>query len=143
MQSESDIVKALAHEIANKITRKTISGLQRMPYDSPLSGDDSGLKNIWDEICVQVQYEQSYYWDIYNETVKSFIEYDVSELKDFEKLALWFQTDSYWDWDSDEEDEKELPPLADSDIVDYLLAEYIYPKAGEWTNTKIRKYLDS
>lgn len=46
MQSESDIVKALAHEIANKITRKTISGLQRMPYDSPLSGDDSGLKTF-------------------------------------------------------------------------------------------------
>ena len=44
MKNESDIVKALASEIAKKITKKTIFALQRMPYT--LSGDDSGLTTV-------------------------------------------------------------------------------------------------
>ena len=126
MKNDSDIVKALAHDIANKITKKTIFSLQRMPYDSPLSGDDSGLTTVWDEICVQVQIGESYHWDIYDITVKSFVEYDVSQLKHFEKLALWIQSDSYCD--CDKQDDEEFPPLYEGDLVDYLLEEYIYPK---------------
>ena len=57
MKNNSDIIKALAHEIANKITKKTIFALQRMPYETPLSGSDSGLTTVWDEVCVQVQEE--------------------------------------------------------------------------------------
>jgi hypothetical protein len=143
MKNDRDIVKALAREIANKITKKTIFALQRMPYETPLSGSDSGLATIWDEICIQVQEEESCCWDVYDITVRSIVECDVSELKDFEKLALWFETDSYCEWEPDKEDEKECPPVFDSDIIDYLLEEYIYSTAMEWTNAKIRKYLDN
>jgi type I restriction enzyme R subunit len=142
MKNDRDIVKALASEIAKKITRKTIFELQRMPYDSPLSGDFSGLTTVWDEICVQVQKEMSHYWDSYDLTVRSLIDYDVSELKPFEQLALWFQTEACWEWECEKQDEKELPPVFDSEIVDYLLAEYIYSEAMEWRNAKIKKYLD-
>jgi hypothetical protein len=142
MKNDRDIVKALASEIAKKITRKTIFELQRMPYDSPLSGDFSDLTTVWDEICVQVQKEMSHYWDSYDLTVRSLIDYDVSELKPFEQLALWFQTEACWEWECEKQDEKELPPVFDSEIVDYLLAEYIYSEAMEWRNAKIKKYLD-
>ncbi|MDD5581384.1 MAG: hypothetical protein PHY16_19215 [Methylobacter sp.] len=142
MKNENDIVKALASEIAKKITRKTIFELQRMPYHTPLSGGDSGLTTVWDEICVQVQDEESYCWDAYDITVRSLVELDVSQLKHFEQLALWIQTESYDDWESEKRDDEQFPPVFDDDIVNYLLAEYVYSDAMEWTNAKIRKYIE-
>jgi len=38
-----------------------------------LSGDDTGLKNTWDEICVQVRHEHSVYWRFYLIQIKSMI----------------------------------------------------------------------
>jgi hypothetical protein len=140
MKNEIDIVKALASEIARKITKKTIFALQRMNYT--LSGDDSGLTTVWDEICVQVQEEESYHWSIYDLTVRSLVDYDVSQLKHFERLALWIQTESYDDWESEKQDNEQFPAVFDGDIVDYLLAEFIYSEAMDWTNAKIRKYID-
>ena len=93
MKNEGDIIKAFAGEIAKKVTKKTILALQRMPYT--LSGDDSRLTTTWDEICVQIQGEESYHWNMYDLTVRSLVEYDVFQLKHFEQLALWIQTEAY------------------------------------------------
>ena len=142
MKNENDIVKVLAHEIAEKITRKTIFALQRIPYPDKLSGDFSGLTTIWDEICVQVQVEESHCWDSYDLTVRTFVEYDVSQLKPFEKLALWFQTDEYDEWQYENQDDEKNPPVFESDIVNYLLAKYVYSEAMIWTNAKIRNYIE-
>lgn len=140
MKNEGDIVKAFAGEIAKKVTKKTILALQRMPYT--LSGDDSGLTTIWDEICVQIQGEESYHWNMYDLTVRSLVEYDVFQLKHFEQLALWIQTEAYDSWESEKQDDEQFPPIFEGDIVDYLLTEHIYSEAMEWTNAKIRKYLE-
>lgn len=107
-----------------------------------MSGSDSGLTTVWDEICVQVQEEESYCLDAYDITVKSLVEYDVSQLKRFEQRALWIQTEAYGDWECEKQDDEQFPPVFDGDIVDYLLAEYIYSEAMEWTNAIIRKYFE-
>jgi hypothetical protein len=139
MKNESDIVKALADEIAKKIARKTIFALRRMRYT--LSGDDSGLTTVWDEICVQIQENEPCHWPIYDLTVRSLVEYDVFILKHFEKLAIWIQTESYLD-DWENQDDEQLPHVFDGDIVNYLLREYIYSEAMDWKNAKITKYLE-
>jgi hypothetical protein len=71
-----------------------------------LSGDDSGLTTVWDEICVQVQEGEPCFWDIYDLTVRSLVEFDISQLKHFEQLALWIQTESYCDWECEKQDDK-------------------------------------
>src|SRR5215472_1762471 len=58
--SESAIVRAVAERVAKRLTRKVIATLQQMR--EKLAGDDSELKTTWDEICAQVQYEESFYW---------------------------------------------------------------------------------
>lgn len=59
--SESRIVKAVADVAAKRIARRVILALQKM-HQTP-SGDGSELVTTWDEICIQVQNERSFFWD--------------------------------------------------------------------------------
>lgn len=141
MRTEKDILREFARDIAERISRKTISALQKIT--DTLSGEDSELNNAWDEICVQVQSEQSFFWDAYDETVQSFVSAYVEELKPHEKSALWFQTEQGWDWLYEPEEEREEnPPVLMEDITQYIVHEYVYVKAGSWTNERIRAYTD-
>lgn len=81
--NELTIVAEVARLAARRITRKVIADLQRM--ELTLSGDDSELKTTWDEICAQVQYEQSFAWDAYDETVKTLVGGYVSDLPTHER----------------------------------------------------------
>lgn len=138
--SELAIVRAVSQEAASRITRKVINGLQRMKHT--LSGDDSDLKTTWDEICVQVQYEESYCWDTYDETVRVYLESYVAELPKHEREAIWLQTDAGCEWNNNEPVDRKPYPVLDDDIVDYLAREYIYAEAGRWSNTHIRAFID-
>ena len=138
--SEWDIVSAVAEAAAKRIARKVIAYLQGM--DQMLSGDDSGLKTTWDEICVQVQYEQSFYWDAYDETVRGILRGYVAELPKHEREAIWLETDAGVDWRFEEPEERDPRPVSEEDILDYLAQEYVYAEAGRWSNSRIRDYLD-
>jgi hypothetical protein len=138
--SESAIVRAVAKEAARHITRKVINRLQSMKHT--LSGDDSELKTTWDEICAQVQYEESFYWDAYDETVRSYLTGYVAKLPKHEREAIWLQTDAGGDWDCEEPEDRESNPVLDDDIVDYLAREYIYVEAGRWSNARIRAFIE-
>ena len=141
MKTEKDVLSKFADEIAERISNRSISELQKIK--DTLSGDDSELKNTWDEICAQVQSAQSFFWDVYDETARSIVVAYVAKLKQHERLALWFQTDEGGDWLYDDEDEKdEHPPVSDEDIVEYVIHEYVYREAGSWSNERIRAYLD-
>jgi hypothetical protein len=45
------------------------------------SGEDSGLRNVWEEICVQVQGEFSYFWGIHDKLIQDTIKiiYDAQD----------------------------------------------------------------
>ena len=139
-EPERAILKILADKIALRITKKSIAELQKIK--STLSGEDTPLKNAWDEICVQIQGEESLFWEVYKETVNQIIRFYISKIEPYERNALWLQTDAAIDWmyDYDTDDE---PPASEDDIVEYIFNEFIYKKADEYTNHRIRKFLDS
>lgn len=110
--------------------------------DRGLSPDDSGLQNVWDEICVQVQYQESIYWDAYDEAVRAFVAAAVEELQPFEQEAIWLQTPQAFDWRWDDEAEQERYPVVIDDIVAYIVSEFVLGEAGRWSNTRIRAYLE-
>ena len=110
--------------------------------DAALSGDHSGLSTCWEEICVQVQYEESIDWDTYVETVKPFVEVEVEDMPPWHREAVWLQTDANDEWEGDDEQTREPYPVCNSDIVDYLLNNYVWPEAGRWSNERITRYLD-
>ena len=88
--SESAIVSAVAEAAGKRIARKTIRALQKMT--DRLSGADSGLANVWDEICVQAEVEESVFWNVYEDIARKAVEEFTSKIAEYEKHALWFQT---------------------------------------------------
>lgn len=140
MLSESGIVKAVAKQAIQRITRKVIADLQRMEYT--LSGEDSELKTTWDEICVQVQYEQSFAWDVYDDTVKATVGACICNLPVYEQEAIWLQTEPGFNWDCKEPETRVTYPVYEDDITEYITNEYIYKEAGRWSNARIRSFIE-
>lgn len=139
--SESRVVWNLAEQACQRVTRKIIRDLQELK-NGLLSGDDSGLTNTWEEICVQVQGEESISWSLYGLTLKQLVSREVDRLLPHEREAIWLQTPSGEDWDAQDEKSRVEYPVVEDEIVDYLMNEYIYPAAGDWSNKRIRKYVE-
>lgn len=142
LRSEHDIVENFSDAICNRITRQVIAQLQSMD-DALMSGDDSGLANTWDEICVQLQKEMSAFWHVYDETVRSITAGHVERLTPYEQAAIWLQTQEAEDWLDEHENEglRDGYPVNKQEITGYVLETYIYSQAGSWSNKNIRKYL--
>jgi hypothetical protein len=139
--SEWRIVWNLAKQVCQRVTRRVIRNLQKL--DSGLqAGDDSGLTNAWEEICVQVQGQESVMWDAFDLTVRQSVSREVAELLPYEREAIWLQTPSGEGWDAEDEESRDEYPVVVDEIVDYLTNKYIYSAAGEWSNRHIRKYVE-
>ena len=138
--AESSIVRMVARHAAELVTRRTISCLRKMRVT--LSGLDSGLLTTWDEICVQAQDGESFFWSAYNDTMSAVVSGILSELSNYERQAIWLQTDASLDW-SEEESGKDSPcPVCDDDIVKLIIDDYLYPAAESWSNARITAYID-
>ena len=140
MYPHERIVADLARRLTRQLTAAVVRSLQRMT-EGLTSGEDSGLATVWDEVCVQVQLERSFLWPAYEETVRKLIEDQLRELAPFEVSALWLQTDAGIDWSSSGQDNNPVPPVSDDDLIQTLAAD-VWNAAGNWSNPRIRAYLD-
>ena len=141
--SETRIVQALAESVCQRVARRTITALQSMSAPNMLlSGEDSGLTNVWDEICVQLQNEYSYSWGAYVESMRAMVDFYVEELPTWECEAVWLQTPEGDEWDCEDEDEREPYPVISSDITNYILNDYVLSMGNDWSTPRIRAYLN-
>lgn len=138
--SVSGIAFDLGYTLRKRLVRGCIRELQRMD-GSLLSGDDSGLHNTWDEICVQQQLEHSFSWHAYEATMDAIIEHRVGQLQPYELDALWLQTPECDDWDCELEDERDSYPVSESDVESYLMNELL-SEANDWNNERISNYIN-
>lgn len=143
MDFRDKLIKKIADDEVNRICRKVISMLTKIK--DILSGDDSGLENAWDEICVQVQSQQSIYWEMYEAMIFNSIEMVVNDIPYHLQQAIWLQTRAGFDWLCDIDDQDEAtdcePSVYIDNILNYILGE-ILGKADEWSNPRIRMYID-
>lgn len=139
--SESRVLRNLAEVVCQRVERKVIRDLQELDNELQ-SGDDSGLTNTWEEICVQVQGEQSVLWNDFDLMARQVIQSEVAHLPEYEQEAIWLQTPEGEDWDCEDENSRARNPVAEDEIVDYLLSKYVYSAAGDWSNKKIRKFIE-
>jgi DNA-directed RNA polymerase specialized sigma24 family protein len=137
--SESVIVGALAEEVGLRITRKVIPTLQALTVT--LSGDDSGLETVWDEICAQVQTDESVFWNIYDKTVQDIVLGCIRDLTDYERAAVWLQTNAGENWTYEDEADRLGYPVNEGDIAKYIAHRHIYGEAAEYSNPRIYAYV--
>lgn len=98
-----------------------------------LSGEDSGLKNVWEEVCAQVQGEKSYFWESYEETIDNCVLLELKNLPDEIRGVLdYIARENFVDILDDE------PQSVIADIVNQILQE-----AEEHTNERIRRYVEN
>jgi len=75
MRIEQSITYAWALELKATCTQAVIAILQTM--DGEMLSGDSGLANVWEEICAQVQSEQSFDWPVYQGVMDSLVQAEV------------------------------------------------------------------
>lgn len=137
MNNPSQVLSFFAKECISKTVSLIIRKLQE--FKITLSGEDSGLENTWDEICVQIQGEYSYHWDLYEDIVLDLIEEEVNKMPIHVQLTIWLETESAYSYDEDEDDL--VSKYDPSDVYNHFKS-IIFQKAGDWGNRRIRRYLE-
>ena len=139
MNHQDAVIKGISDISCTKISGKVIRYFQKMK-EGLQSGADTTLKNVWDEICVQVVGEESYCFSSYIDTARRYIHIEIEKLDERIKQAIWIQTDQYLD--SEEDDEKYDPSIyCEDDVIEYILNDFVLREAERWTNKRIENYL--
>jgi hypothetical protein len=133
------VIRRLAARLTAAITRGAMRELQRGP--ALLSGEDSGLRNAWEEIVVEVRHEHSIDWWAYKETVEGAVRRRFVQLSPPERQAMWLATPrgEGWLFGRDDEADDDLPH-DDEDVVEHLCS-LVYSAADEFSNARVEQYL--
>ncbi len=146
-------LKLFADEATRILTTRTIRSLQALRETHLHAGADSGLRDTWDEICVQVQEEYSPLWEAYAETIRAFLRWHCERMPARDLHSIWRRTDAGYDWQHGMGDwecgEAEARKRLDNqewlytldDVVEDLLERLLW-KAADWSNRRIRRYID-
>jgi hypothetical protein len=140
MDDRDRIIASISEHECKRIARKVVRALQGMT-EGMQSGDDSGLANLWDEVCVQVQGQLSIMWDYYEDIMLQMIEKQVHLLSVELTKAIWLQTDNGFDWDSDEDESSDME-YSEYDIVDHILSQFVLTLAADPKNLRIEKFIN-
>ncbi|MDD5705169.1 MAG: hypothetical protein PHR35_04545 [Kiritimatiellae bacterium] len=106
-----------------------------------LSGPDSGLKNVWDEICVQQQGQESFFWQAYLDTITPHIAHAVAQLRRPEQEAIWLQTPEASAWEVEQDTDPDSVPVCLDDITRYILDHYVLHVANDYRNSRIESFM--
>jgi len=134
---EFKLLSNLSSYHVSKIADSVIKDLMELKKDLLLSGGDSGLKNTWEEICVQVQGEQSFYWDSYEGTINNFIEKVFDEQPEVVRKLIMYVAGI----DIEPEGTEDEPVYSWEAAIDCINDE-IMMNAGSFENRNVTRYLD-
>lgn len=132
IRTPEQLLQSLNNIVVNRITRKVIYEL-KVSKSPKLSGDDSPLKNCWDEICVQVQDEHSFDWWAYEHTINSIIDSHLQKEPKVHQLLLSYM--------SPKNDDDDTVSFCNADAIDSIYQKVI-STAMNYRNKDIDKYLN-
>ena len=144
MRIEEQIVAAFANKISDQIITGVTRALKKMNSDREMLSGNSGLKNVWEEICVQVQGEESFYWSAYIQVMESLLRSSLQRLRPHEQIALWAVTEEGWDYIYDchaDDVDLSVVPVSQNESLNKLRGELI-SNAANYENARISKFLE-
>ncbi len=148
------------HEIQKEFVNNIIEN-RCIPCTDKLSGDDSGLRNFWEEFCVQVQQEHSFFWNSYLDILSTWIYEELKKLPKWKQNAIGVIyerkkiesyssiscdiTDSEYSY-LDDIDADKINVVKESYLIDSYFDDYITDEitsvAVDYENEAIRNYID-
>ncbi len=142
MRIEQHLAATWASQLSETLIKDAIQSLEEMDSQEMLSGD-SGLKNVWEEVCVQVQDEQSFFWETYVETMEGLLAGFVELLDASAQLALWTLTESGRDYidDHQADDEAALDIPVDAVEIVAMLMDSLLSAAANHESASISRFL--
>lgn len=122
---------------ANIIVKKVIWQLKR--FKEFLLSGDSGLNNFWEEYCVQLQEEESFDFENYVDTVKNYIEAEISKHPiEIQNLLDFSENEEH---DDDDEFNKDKYYYYRANAIDKILDD-IDRIAINYNGKNLEKYFD-
>lgn len=145
----SQLVEEFAEAARARVCRAVVTNLRRLP--GMMDGGDSMLRNAWDEICVQVQFQESVFWEsAYLPTIEQLIKARIAKLSKCEKRAIWLQSEEGSSWLNDLDfiqDGQEGRydgsgvPYDDESVIELVL-DSVLTEAANYENSRISASLD-
>lgn len=139
------VVSEHARALGSRIGLLVASDLKRM-REPLLSGDDTCLTSVWEEICVQVQGEESHFWGAYAQIMRDQVLARLQEVSRPELEMLWLRTESGWDWlwDVVNAEKGEAPPhpgIDEDAVAQWIVQDFIKPLAEEYESNSVSRFL--
>lgn len=134
------LLRQSSDEAYRKIQQSVIRKCQKI--EAEVLGD-TGLKSLWEEICIIAEEGDGPEYESCLDTLDEFVRdaIDQSRLADWQKTGLWLMTSEGMEWIFDSERMAENScSWCLSDVVRYIRDEYILPTAADWSNCRIRRY---
>ncbi|MDO9011627.1 MAG: hypothetical protein Q7U78_07435 [Gallionella sp.] len=139
-----EIYRAILQEssvvICRKVQQSVIRSCQKM--EAEIFGD-TGLKSLWEEICIIVDEGEGDEYESCLDTLDEFIREALDQIKllDWQKSSLWLMTSEGIDWTFGSERMVEnYCTWCQADVVRMIRDDYLVPTAMNWTNSRIRRY---
>ena len=98
LEHVSRVVDALYDGLIGKL----IAHLKELPDNCRQSGDDSMLKDVWEEFKYQVQREEFAMFEFYEATIQDICARMVAALDWDRQQLLWLWSEGYYRWTEDE-----------------------------------------
>lgn len=132
---EFKIISEITDYFLNKVVQKVIYDIHRTPKEAMTSGDDTSLKSVWEELCVQVQDDHFDSWDLLDDMVKTICTDRFEELPYAVQVAISYEASINYRQAFDE-------IYSDSELAADLIKEKVYDVAINYENKNIKKYLN-
>lgn len=136
------ITSKFGEDVGRLCAKRVVKTLRTMS-DPLLSGDGSGLENMWEEVCVQVQLQHSVYWNLYEDMMEGMVAHEVSLLKRHQLEAAWLCTDDGSEWHYTDEEDREEAVVDEDAVVQWVYHDHLMSMANGYTNERIQVYLDN
>src|SRR5579872_6705625 len=97
-----ELIRRLVEAAYDGLVRQVIADVRTLPDSFRQSGDDSKLKDVWEEFKYQIQREQSFAFDAYSQLILDLCERRVESILEEQQQLLWLWSDGYLDLWADE-----------------------------------------
>lgn len=86
-----------------RYAQQVIFEIKALPAECRQSGDDSPLKDVWEEFKDQLQNERYVMFGAYEDTISRICDRIVNELPVEERQLLWLVSDAYFNTSNDDD----------------------------------------